>query len=144
VTLSNHSGGDDVDKKVIYGLAALALLVFAGMGGVMAFPFGMGLAAADLQGDWQTVREAVENGDYQAWRSAIESQLTEENFQKLKDAYGKHQEREEALEQFYEAMESGDYNTASELLPEIPWMDGGYGHSHRWKFRLEWPWSDDD
>jgi hypothetical protein len=132
-----------MDAKWLLGVAAVAVLAFLGMGSVMAFPFGLSLAAADDAVDWQNVRDAVENGNYTAWRSAIESQLTEDNFQRLVEAYGKHQKQQQTMEQFYEAMEAGDYNTASALLPEIPYMGGMHGHGNRWRFRMEWPWNEE-
>lgn len=86
-----------MNEKTLLGLLAVGLVAFVTMGAVAAFPFGGNAALNDeelnaLQERRQAIHDAIENGDYGAWKAAIESELTEENFQRMMEAFQNRQE----------------------------------------------------
>lgn len=64
----------------------------------------------------EAVKEALEANDYDAWKEAISSELTEERFNKMHDRYTKMQERRAEIDA---AIEEG-YDAWYELVSETP------------------------
>jgi len=90
-----------------YGLALLIGLVL--VGSVSAF--GGKLMNSDSR---ELVRAAVEDNDFGAWKEAIISGLTQENFDNLVKMHSKMSEMKDIKEQMKQAMEDGDYEAWSE------------------------------
>lgn len=81
-------------KKITAGVLAFSIIAMLGIGLIAAFPgigFGKGAMAQELSEEEQaemqefhdSIQEAIENNDYETWKSLMESQLTEENFNAL-------------------------------------------------------------
>ena len=75
------------DRLNVFFMAAIAILA---VGAVSAFGFGWfnpngsnGENSTDMQAFHQEVQTAIQNDDYATWKSLMESQLTEENFQNI-------------------------------------------------------------
>ncbi|MEK6918347.1 MAG: hypothetical protein AABW51_05355, partial [Nanoarchaeota archaeon] len=122
----------------VVGAIFVALLI----GSVAAFGFGNGFGKnlsdeekIQMKTFRDNVQTAVENNDYAEWKSLMESQLTEENFQKLVDRQSKISEAKDLMKQIKTAMENGDTEKAEdlreqmhELMPEKAKAYGiGYG-----------------
>ncbi len=85
-------------KKVAkFGIVALLLVGLVGS----AFAFG-GIGFGN-----EAAKEALETGDYNAWKEAMSAELTEERFDKMVERHQKMTEKraemEEAIEQGYDA-----------------------------------------
>ena len=96
-------------KKYAIGMIALVTIGLLGVGFVTAFPMGFRgfkeLTEEEMnkiQERRQIMREAIENKDFEAWRTLMEERieemragLTQENFEKIAEM---HQERREACQ----------------------------------------------
>ena len=98
-----------MNKK--YGMAALLV---AGM-----LLFGGAAYAFMGQPFWRTdaLQQAIENGDYEAWKAAINEQLTEENFNQMVQQHTQMQQRQQYMVQA--AIEAGDYNAWKEAMEQL-------------------------
>jgi hypothetical protein len=122
-----------MEQKYILGIVALAMIAILGVGMVSALGYakGLGFMNQDLSDEEKTqmqeqrnqMQTAIENGDYAAWKSLMEaqvanrqSQITEENFNKIVE---QHQQRTELRTAMEEARESGDYTQVQELQKEL-------------------------
>lgn len=101
-------------KATKFGIAALLLVALVGS----AFAFsgnGFGNEAA---------REALESGDYAAWKDAMIAELTEERFNQLRERHTemeqKRAEMQENMEQVQQAIEAGDYDAWVEAVADSP------------------------
>jgi hypothetical protein len=93
--------------KTITKFGIVALLLVSLAGSVFAFS-GRGLGNEEA-------REAMEAGDYDAWKESMTSQLTEERFNQMKEKHGqmteKRAEMQEQREEVQAAIASEDYDT---------------------------------
>lgn len=102
-------------RKSILGLLALMILI-GSLGAAQAFGgnfFGMNSETRD------TIINAIKSKDYSAWKEAMETQLTEENFNKLVERHEAMSERQAQREAMEKAVQEGDYEAwkkASENL----------------------------
>ena len=112
-------------KKIYAGILATFAIALLGVGMVSAFGgFGKGMfnpnlteeEKAEMQEFHDVIQTAVENNDYDTWKSLKESKLTEEQFEKVKE---RHQMREEFRTVMEEARESGDFSAMQELKGEF-------------------------
>jgi len=99
-------------KKYTIGLMALFAIALLGVGMVSAFGIGQG-KALDLSEEEQTamqefqtaVHDAIESGNYDSWKTLMESKINEDEFAKA-------QERQTEMKQhkveMQEAFESGE------------------------------------
>ncbi len=101
-----------MEQKYILGIVALAVVAVLGISMVSAFGFGKGIPEEDRE----ALENAMESGDYDAWREIRMSQISEERFEEMK---ARHQERAEFREAMQEARESGDYSRIQELKAEF-------------------------
>lgn len=120
-----------MQNKALLGIASLVVVALLGISLVVAFPFGRGAAMdelteekkAGMQEFREAVQQAIEDGDYAAWKALMESQLTEEHFNKLVEMHEKRAELEEKNSELMEAMkearESGDFEGMKELRQEM-------------------------
>ena len=87
--------------KSVFGVLGLLLIGIVATGGIAA-AFGFGNQAA---------RDAVEAGDFNAWKEARMVEITEENFallqQRHQDMEQRREEMEQQREEMYQAMEDG-------------------------------------
>lgn len=83
-----------------------SIIALLGVGVATAFPFGFnkGPMAQELSEEDQaemlefqdSLQTAIEEGDYETWKSLMESQLTEENFNRVVEMHQKMEENREA------------------------------------------------
>ncbi|MBN2880875.1 hypothetical protein JXM83_02370 [Candidatus Woesearchaeota archaeon] len=81
----------------IFAMLVVGLVVAAGF-----------VSAYGMRSGNDAIRTAVENGDFDSWKEAMESEITEENFNAILE---RHNERELVRE----AIEANDYETYIEL-----------------------------
>jgi len=107
-----------MERKTL-GILALALVGLLGVSLVAAMPF----TGAE---NHEAIREAVEAGDYDAWKAAVTADLTEENFEKMTQMH-------ELREQVRESREAGDMDTADALMEELKELmsEGPMDRGHR-------------
>jgi hypothetical protein len=117
-----------MEHKYVFGIVALAMIAVLGVSAVSAFGNGIGFGSLndedmeDFEIQQNAMRTAIENEDYQTWKSLVENRiakmqgdLTEENFGRVVE---KHQEMSEFREAIHEAKESGDFSRVQELKDE--------------------------
>lgn len=116
VILKNLKGGLNMERKTL-GILALALVGLFAVSMVVAMPFGNKDAA----------RDAVEAGDYDAWKVAVTADLSEENFDRMTQMH-------ELREQMHEVREAGDWDAMELLMDEfrefVPEGHMGMGGGH--------------
>lgn len=119
-------------KKITAGVLVFSIIALLGVSLVAAFPFGFGKGMnADLTEEEQeeaqafhdALQQAIEDGDFEEWKSLMESQLTEENFnlivQRHQNMEENRAENEQIRNQIQDAMQAGDYETAQQLREQI-------------------------
>lgn len=86
-------------NKSMMGALALVLGLAASAGLVSAYGFEKN----------EAVREAIETGDFDAWREAMKTDITEENFDRLQERFHEREQMKEHQEAIDQAIGSGDY-----------------------------------
>jgi hypothetical protein len=123
----------NMKKKTTMIGVSFALIALLGIGLVAAFPgFGnVDFTDGEVQEKIEfrkAVRDAIEDEDYGTWKSLMESQLTQENFEMLVERHNGLSANAEVMEQMRQAIEDGDYETAQELKEQLAKSDfGGKG-----------------
>ncbi|NPE26482.1 hypothetical protein HNV12_00585 [Methanococcoides sp. SA1] len=92
-------------EKKMFGILALALVGLFAVSMVVAMPFG------NVE-NRDAVRDAVESGDYDSWKSLMSAELTEENFEKMTQMH-------ELRNEIREARDAGDDETVEALMEEM-------------------------
>jgi len=95
--------------KILGGIVALIFIAMVATG-AFAMPFG---------GKWfsgENVQNAIENKDYETWKSAISEQLSEDNFNKIVERHGKREGFRETRQAARNALEEGDYEGWREAI----------------------------
>ncbi len=129
-------GGKNKMKKNI-GMFAIALFsVMLMTSFVFAQDFGLGDEdKEERKAFMEEVKTSIENNDYSTWKSLMESQLTQENFDKLVERHEKRSEVRDLMDGLKEAREAGDEDRVEELREELqdlrPDRDGSNGKGHR-------------
>lgn len=138
-------------KKITAGVLAFSIIALLGVSLVAAFPgFGKGMNSdlteeeqEEAQAFHDSLKQAIEDGDFEVWKNLMLSQLTEENFNALVE---RHQEREENMgensqlrEQLREAMQSGDYENAEQLREQMGKNTMGFERGKNFGMRGEPP-----
>jgi len=85
-----------VVTAIILGMVAVTGTAFAFNGGF------------DLE-NREAVMSAIENGDYEAWKAAVEETLTEENFNRIMEMHQNREMERQNMEAMRQAIENGDY-----------------------------------
>lgn len=130
-------------RKTIYAVALVSLALVL-VGSVSAFGLGFGVNNPNLSDDEREamnelqdqIQTAIENNDYATWKSLMESQLTEDNFNSLVEMHDNMEKVKTIREQMRQAREDGDEETfeelqtqLQELMPQPPYgFDKGMGH----------------
>jgi uncharacterized membrane protein (DUF106 family) len=138
-------------KKITAGVLAFSIIAILGIGLIAAFPFGnfnlnkdlTEEERAEMQEFHDAIQQAIEDGDFETWKSLMESQLTEENFNALVERHNQMSEEREAneeiREQIREARESGDYETANKLQEQLGKDTMGFERGKNFGMRGEPP-----
>ena len=128
-----------MNTKTTYAivLASMALILIGSVSAFGGLGFGQNGDAEEMQAFHEDVQTAIENNDYEAWKSLMESQLTEEQFNSMVERHSQMQEVKEIREQMREARESGDTETFENLQEQLqelaPFNEGkgfGMGRGH--------------
>jgi anti-sigma28 factor (negative regulator of flagellin synthesis) len=102
----------NMEKKILGVFAFAAILVLA-ISAVSAFGnFGSKMSDEDRE----SLKTAVESGDYDSWATIKKAQISEAKFNEQRT---RHQERAEFRALMQEARESGDYSRIQELKAEF-------------------------
>jgi len=120
-----------MEKKYFFGVAAMAMIAVLGVSLVAAYPIGRGgfmgtslteEEKVELKENREEVREAIENNDYEVWKSLMEERiakmqksLTEENFAEIVEMHEYMNQLHEAMQ---EARETGD---SPNSVPQESW-----------------------
>ncbi len=107
-------------KNAIPMFAALVVLGLFGATLVAAYQNGMIGGMTD--GERGAIQTAIENNDYGAWKTAVESTLTEERFNEMQARRAEMDERRAAIDAAFEAR---DYGAWVEAMSE---NDNGRGN----------------
>ena len=118
-------------NKILYAFMVLGIVAILGIGLVTAFRGATSDLTDEEVAEKQVFRTDVQNSiesqDYDAWRSLMESQLTQENFQNIVDRHMAMQERMDIKQQYFEAIQNDDTETAGQLKEQLVEL-GGFGH----------------
>lgn len=129
-------------KKITLGVFVFSIIAFLGFGIVAAFPFDLGKGfmshelgeteQTELQVFHDSLMEAIENEDFESWKSLMESQLTEEKFQEIienqKLMEEKRAESEEEREKFCEENDCPDFEEGNFEFKGGPRMMRDFGN----------------
>jgi len=130
-----------MEQKYILGIVALTMVVILGISMISAFGFGKGFMnfnltdeeKAEMQLQRQSIQTAIVENNYTAWKSLMEeriakmqSQLTEENFNKIVEQNKNMSEFKTAMQ---EARESGNFSKVKELKAQYG-IESGFGRGH--------------
>ncbi len=135
-------------KKVTATILAFSIIALLGVSLIAAFPMGFGNGKdltdeqkVEAQAFHDSVKQAIENNDFETWKTLMESQLTEENFADLVEQHKQMSEEREAnqelRDQMREAMQSGDYETASQLREQLGQSTMGFEKGKHFGMRGE-------
>jgi predicted lipid-binding transport protein (Tim44 family) len=99
-------------KKIYVGIFALFAIALLGVGVVSAFGMGQGKMLgldeedkAEMQEFHNSIQEAIQAGDYETWKTLMESRINPEVFEQIQARWA---EREAHREEMQEAFESGE------------------------------------
>lgn len=111
-------------KSKNIGIFAVLTFAIVAVGSVTAFGLGHGFMignsdSEETQAFHEEVQTAIENNDFEAWKSLMESQLTEEHFNQMVEMHAQMEERMQLREQLREAMQNGDMETANQLREQL-------------------------
>jgi hypothetical protein len=118
------SGALEIMNKATWIAVLIASVLGAGV--VYASPFGLNFGVPWDEGcpffgndTLSSIETAIENENYTAWKEALESLITEANFQKLVEMKNQTRERESTMERLRVAWEEGDYETIAEIRASL-------------------------
>lgn len=126
-------------NKKLLGAFAIFSIALLSVGMVSAFGFGQGTMQgksqgmglmmgyedlsegeiAEIQVFQDSIKTAIENSDFEEWKSLIESQLTQEHFNQIVEKHSKMSEQRQLYEQMQEAWENEDYETMKNLREQM-------------------------
>ena len=121
-------------KKVTTGILAFSIVAILGVSFVTAFPnFGFNGSKnrgnvtedkiAEMQSFQNSVRDAIKNDDFESWKSLMESQLTQENFDSLVERYNQtnltRESDKEIMNQIQDAVNAGDFELVQQLRENL-------------------------
>jgi len=111
-------------KNQTIGVFVVAAFAVLAIGGVAAFGFGNGFMAGnsdstEMQAFHEKVQTAVENNDFVAWKSLMESQLTQDNFNQMVEMHDQMQEMQDLRQQLRDAIANGDTDTANQIRTQL-------------------------
>jgi len=129
-------------SKTLIGVVVIVAFAILAVGSITAFGFGNGNMVglneedqAERESFRLEVQTAVENGEFEAWKSLMESQLTEERFLQMQEQQSQMSEMKNLHEQLRTALQDGDDDLANELKSQIQeLMPEGFGQGMKMGF----------
>lgn len=101
-------------KTTTYILCLVAVGVMASAG--LASAFGGGFVNEQQK---TAIKQAIENNDFEAWRTAMTETLTQENFDKLVEMNKAMAERRDLQNAMRQAIANGDYNAYNQAFENL-------------------------
>ncbi|MEM7826834.1 MAG: hypothetical protein QXQ40_01265 [Candidatus Aenigmatarchaeota archaeon] len=101
-------------KRIYIYLLASTLCILASIS--IALAFGPRFASKEQR---LVIKQAIENNDFEAWKTAIIETLTKENFKRLVERYKLMSERKELQNKIRQAIKDGDYQAYKEAVEEL-------------------------
>jgi len=101
-------------KTIIYLLALMTIGLIACAG--LATAFGLGFVNEEQK---STIKQAIEDNNFEAWKSAIIETLTQENFDKLVERHKVISERMKLQNAVRQSIEAGDYDAYKEAVENL-------------------------
>jgi hypothetical protein len=137
--MKNLKGGTNMKGNLTYGIFALVIFSILALGVVSAF--GMGWNNPNLSDEEKTasqekheqIKQAIESNDYESWKSLMESQISEEQFNQITQMHKKMEDVRNLREQLRTAIQEGDSKTAQNIqiqLSELGFEKGFKGKSN--------------
>lgn len=111
-------------------LMTLSIVAILGLGLVAAFlgngKMHSGLYEIDeeMKQFKVAIQEAIENEDFESWRTLMESQLTQEKFDGLVEKHNQFSEEIPSKEEMMQAWENKDYETMAQLKEQMYGEEG--------------------
>lgn len=118
-----------MEQKYVLGIVALAMVAVLGISMVSAHGFGMWNSditeeeKAEMQGQKEAMKTAIESGDYGTWETLMnekvvqmQERINEDTFEKLQERHANMAQIREAVE---EAKETGDWSEVEALKDEF-------------------------
>ncbi len=102
-----------MNKMWTIGLALMVLAVSM----VFAVPFGAGRFDSETK---EEIADALENDDFDAWKEAMSSGLTQESFEKMQEWHERMSAKIEAKEAVKDALDNADYDAWLEAIAGLP------------------------
>lgn len=107
-------------KLAIFGIFGLLIVgLVASTGVVSALGFGSMEKNPELQEHRQEIVQAIEDNDFDTWKSAIEDSLTEEHFEMLVERHENFAEHKDMRFATRDAIMDGDYDAYLEAVEEL-------------------------
>jgi hypothetical protein len=119
--------GGKMKNKYTLGIAVFSVLLLLQVSSVSAFGFGnwfnQGADQETIREEQESLKTAIENEDYSAWKSVMEniveriqSFITQDNFDKLVNQSNEAEEIKEEQEALQTAIENEDYDSWKSLM----------------------------
>jgi len=108
-------------------VAVLAVLAF----GSSAMPFLGGQGKAVDKTFMDSIQKAVADNDFSTWKSLMESQLTQDNFNKMVDNHKKMTQAKDLRDQLKIAQEAGDTTKVADLKTQLSALMPAQGNRAR-------------
>lgn len=128
-------GGFNMKNKKILGALVIFSIAILSLGIVSAFGLGQGKGQrtgygmmsenlseeeiANMQIFQESLQKAIEENDFEEWKSLMESQLTQKRFDKIVESYSDMSKRKELKEKIQQAWKDKDYDTLKELRTQM-------------------------
>ena len=107
-------------KTAIFGILGLLIIgLVASTGVVSANGFGPRSENPEADEQMEEIIQAVEDNDFEAWKSAIEDSLTEENFEMLVERHENRVEHRDLRFATRDAVMDGDYDAYLEAVEDL-------------------------
>ena len=124
-------GGNMKMNKVLLGIMVVSVVFVLTFGFASAFGFGFGnvnhmnfenLSVSDrvaLEEKRNATLTAIENNDYEAWKTIMESDLTRENFDKLVEQHKEMSQFQNLRQQLRQAYQNGNTTEVSQIQNQL-------------------------
>ncbi len=114
IHVNQNNGGQRMKKSTICLLSLMLVGLIISTGLVSAF--GPKFMSEEHR---LAIKQAIEDNDFEAWKSAIIGTLTQENFDKFVERHRAMSERKELQDAVRQAIEEGDYEAYKEAVENL-------------------------
>jgi len=107
-----------MNKRLLTGIGLLAVLAVLGLG-ASAFPFGDGQPSADQKVFMDSMQKAIQDKDFSAWKTLMESRITQDAFNKLVQENDKRAQVKQLRDDLKQAQASNDTAKVADLKSKL-------------------------